>query len=254
VRARVAFFEQLRDSSRAAGNEAAARQAEANVTARTRELAAAQAQLAELEIRPKAAGQIGQVLVERGALVKPGTPAIRIRAAGPRATFPLPPDAQAKARALGFCRLETVPGTGAGDGGATEKAARAIDCSFPALSPGVAPDSALAVDVVGAPDLAPGTAVNLASARFDGVFPVPRSAVVHDEAGASAGGAAGTDKPGDHVWIVSAAGDGAAKRSVEIASTVDALALISHGLVAGDAVITDPPPDLKAGMPITVVR
>ncbi len=174
VRARVAFFEQLRDSSRAAGNEVAARQAEANVAARTRELATAQAQLAELEIRPKAAGQYrpGSV-VERGALVKPGTPALRIRAAGPRATFPLPPDGQAKARALGFCRLETVPGTGATDGGATEKAARAIDCGFPALSPGATPDSALAVDVVGAPDLAPGTAVNLASARFDGVFPHP---------------------------------------------------------------------------------
>ena len=42
IRARVAFFEQLRDSSRAAGNEAAARQAEANVAARTRELTAAQ--------------------------------------------------------------------------------------------------------------------------------------------------------------------------------------------------------------------
>ena len=254
VRARVAFFEQLRDSSGAAGNEAAARQAEANVAARTRELATAQAQLAELEIRPKAAGQIGQVLVERGALVKPGTPAIRIRAAGPRATFPLPPDAQAKARALGFCRLETVPGTGTTDGGATEKAARAIDCSFPALSPGVTPDSALAVDVVGAPDLAPGTAVNLASARFDGVFPIPKSAVIHDQAGPSAGGTAGADKPGDHVWIVSAAGDSAEKRLVEIASTIDALALISHGLAAGDAVITDPPADLKPGAPITVVR
>lgn len=257
VRARVAFFEQLRDSSRAAGNEPAARQAEANVVARTRELTAAQAALAELEIRPKAAGQIGQVLVERGALVKGGAPAIRIRAAGPRATFPLPPDAQAKARALGFCRLETVPGTGTGDGGASEKAARAVDCSFPPLASGAPPaDAALAVEVVGAPDLAPGTAVNLASARFDGVFPLPKSAVVHEEGergdrGGSPGSAA---RRGDHVWIVSAAGDTAEERAVEVASTVDALALISRGLEAGNSVIVDPPAELKTGAPISVVH
>jgi multidrug efflux pump subunit AcrA (membrane-fusion protein) len=255
VRARVAFFEQLRDSSRAAGNEPAARQAEANVVARSRELAAAQTALAELEIRPKAAGQIGQVLVERGALVRAGTPAIRIRAAGPRATFPLPPDAQAKARALGFCRLETVPGSGATDGGATEKGARAVDCNFPPLPPGAAPvDGPLTVDVVGAPDLAPGTAVNLASARFDGVFPLPKTAVVHDENGGSTGGAAGAARAVDHVWVVSAGGDSAEKRAVEVASTVEALALISHGLEAGDSVIVDPPADLRAGATISVVH
>jgi|GEM_PF-3041637 len=254
VRARVAFFEQLRDSSRAAGNEAAARQAEANLAARTRELAAAQTALAELEIRPKAAGQIGQVLVERGTLVKAGAPAIRIRAAGPRATFPLPPDAQAKARALGFCRLETVPGTGASDGGGAEKGTRAVDCNFPPLPPGAVPaDSALTVDVVGAPDLAPGTAVNLASARFDGVFPLPRTAVVHAEETGAAGGAAGSAAR-DHVWVVSSGGDSAEKRAVEVASTVDALALISHGLEAGDSVIVDPPADLKPGAAISVVH
>ena len=254
VRARVAFFEQLRDSSRAAGNEAAAKQAEANLAARTRELADAQAKLAEMEIRPKAAGQIGQVLVERGALVKPGTPVFRIRAAGPRATFALPPEAQVKARGLGFCRLETVPGTGSADGGATEKTARALDCNFPALPPGATPEAggSLAVDVVGAPELAPGTAVNLASARFDGVFPIPRTAIVHDVA--SAGGAAGAAKAGDSVWIVSATGDTAELRAVEVASTVDALALISRGLAAGDSVITDPPPGLKAGAPVSVTR
>lgn len=254
VRARVAFFEQLRDSSRAAGNEPAARQAEANVAARARELTAAQASLAELEIRPKAAGQIGQVLVERGTLVKAGAPAIRIRAAGPRATFPLPPEAQAKARALGFCRLETVPGTGASDGGATEKTARAIDCNYPPLPPGAQPsDAALTVDVVGAPDLTAGTAVNLASARFDGVFPLPKTAVVRDEEGAADPGTPSA-KAGAHVWVVTSAGDTAERRAVEVASTVDALVLVSRGLEAGDSVIVDPPAGLQAGAPINVVH
>jgi len=186
--------------------------------------------------------------------VKAGAPAIRIRAAGPRATFPLPPEAQAKARALGFCRLETVPGTGAADGGGAEKGTRAVDCNFPSLAPGAVPaDGALTVDVVGAPDLAPGTAVNLASARFDGVFPLPKTAVVHDDEVAGAGGAAEMSAR-DHVWVVSSAGDSAEKRTVEVASTVDALALISHGLEAGDSVIVDPPADLKPGVAISVVH
>jgi multidrug efflux pump subunit AcrA (membrane-fusion protein) len=243
VRARVAFFEQLRDTSRAAGNEAAARQAEANITARTRELADAQAKLAEMEIRPSVAGQIGQVLVERGALVKPGAPVFRIRAAGPRATFSLPADDQAKARALGFCRIETVPGTGATDGGLTEKAARAIDCAFAGLAG--APDATLTVDLLGVPDIAPGTAVHLASARFDGVFPVPRAALVH-------GDAAG--KSGERVWVVGANGETVEGRAVEVAATVDELALVAHGLAAGDAVVVDPPANLSNGAAVTVTR
>ena len=243
VRARVAFFEQLRDTSRAAGNEAAARQAEANIAARTRELTDAQAKLAEMEIRPTAAGQIGQVLVERGALVKPGAPVFRIRAAGPRATFSLPADDQAKARALGFCRIETVPGTGATDGGPTEKAARAIDCAF--AGPPGAPDAALTVDLLGVPDIAPGTAVHLASARFDGVFPVPRAALVHEDP---------PGKGGARVWVVGPNGDTVEGRAVEVAATVDELALVAHGLAAGDAVVVDPPASLSNGAAVTVTR
>ncbi|HEY4393040.1 MAG TPA: hypothetical protein VGP64_03215 [Polyangia bacterium] len=249
VRARVAFFEQLRDSSRAAGNEVGARQAEANLAARTHELADAQAKLAEMEIRPPAAGQIGQVLIERGVLVKPGTPVFRIRAAGPRATFSLSAEDQAKARALGFCRLETVPGTGATDGGATEKTARAIDCAF--ATPAAGGESTLIVDLIGAADVAPGTTVNLASARFDGVFPVPRAAVQHDVV--TGNGGAGARPTGDQVWIVSA-NDLAERRTVELATTVDALALVAHGLSAGDSVIVDPPATLANGAPVTVTR
>jgi multidrug efflux pump subunit AcrA (membrane-fusion protein) len=255
VRSRVAFFEQLRDSSRAAGNEAGARQAEANLAARSRELADAQAKLAEMEIRPPAAGQIGQVLVERGALVKPGAPVFRIRAAGPRATFSLTADEQATARALGFCRLETVPGTGSSDGGPVEKSARAIDCTFAAAAPGG--EATLTVDLIGATDIAPGTAVHLASARFDGVFPIPRAAVVHDSAPAGADATASdaaAHKSGDRVWIVAPTGDTAQSRAVELAATVDALALVAHGLAVGDSVIVDPPATLTDGAALTISR
>lgn len=260
IRSRVAFFEQLRDSSRAAGNEAAARQAEANLAARKRELAAAQTRLADLEIRPAVAGTIGQVLVDRGAFVKAGAPVFRIRAAGPRATFALGAVDQMKARALGFCRLETLPGgvnapppPAPGDAAvsatAADKVMRSLDCALPpAALPGGAADAggALAVDLAAASGVAPGTAVRLASARFDGVFPLPRSAIVHDAAG---------KPPADRVWIVSAATQAADSRVVELApSSSPDPALVSHGLATGDAIVVDPPADLVGGAPVNVVH
>ena len=259
LRARVAFYEQLRDSSRAAGNEAAAHQAEVSLAARTRDLIDAHAKLTELEIRPSAAGEIAQVLVDRGTQVKAGVPVFRVRATGPRATFALPAADLSRARGLGFCRLETVPGTGGGAGGAggpAEKAVRALDCALTAASPtGAATAAASApaagetasfgVDLVGAAGVAPGTQVRLASARFDGVFPVPRSALVHD---------ASTDKGIDRVWIFSATTNTAESRAVELTATVDDLALVSRGVSAGDSVIIDPPAWLPNRGPVTVAR
>jgi len=287
IRSRVAFFEQLRDSSRAAGNEAAARQAEANITARKRELADAQAKLSEMEIRSAMAGTIGEVLVQRGAPVKTGAPVFRIRAAGPRATFPFSAEEQAKARALGFCRVETVPGepaaAGSGPGAAEgpaaptappggastgaraasvgggsavaaagEKPARAVDCSLPAptvAGAAEAPSSStpLAVDLPAAAGVSPGTVVRLASARFDGVFPIPRTAVVR-----SPGGPAGSG--GDRVFVVSEATQAADSRAVELAPSRGGVALVSRGLAPGDVVIVDPPADLGAGVQVNVLR
>jgi len=276
IRSRVAFFEQLRDSSRAAGNEAAARQAEANITARKRELADAQAKLSEMEIRPAMAGTIGEVLVQRGAPVRAGAPVFRIRAAGPRATFPFSAEEQTRARALGFCRVETVPGEPVAGGPAAagaavapappasapgaadappvaagagvpagEKPARVVDCSLSATAGAAAPsaNSTLAVDLPAAAGVSPGTVVRLASARFDGVFPIPRKAVVR-----SAG--AGSDR----VWVVSEATQAADSRPVELAPSSGELALVSRGLAAGDVVIVDPPADLAGGIQVNVVR
>jgi len=289
IRSRVAFFEQLRDSSRAAGNEAAARQAEANIAARKRELVDAQAKLSEMEIRPAMAGTIAEVLIQRGAPVRAGAPVFKIRAAGPRATFPFSAEEQAKARALGFCRVETVPGgpagAGAGTGAGTaagaaappapptsapgggpdaasagtagalaasEKPARIVDCALPATAaagtavppPSTAP---LAVDLPAAAGVSPGTVVRLASARFDGVFPIPRKAVVHGAAGTAAGGS-------DRVWVVSEATQAADSRAVELAPSNGEPALVTRGLAAGDMVIVDPPADLASGVQVNVLR
>lgn len=264
LRSRVAFYEQLRDTSRAEGAEVAAQMAEAKLAARRQELAAAQAALAQMQIRPRVPGTIAQLLVAKTAIVKPGTPVFLVRSAGPRAIFPLSVEDAARARALGFCRVETVPGTGGGaattggggsvgnvggggSGGSVgnvgnvglETGTRAIDCAVAAAATGGAPESRLAVDLVGAAGVTPGTQVRLASARYDGVFPVPRSALVRE------GNV-------DHVWVVSGGGRFAERRTVETVGTVDELGLVAHGIAVGDAVIVDPPATLKGGAEISV--
>lgn len=244
LRSRVAFFEQLRDSSRAEGSATMVRQAEIKLEARRQELAIAQGALGVLEIRPNVAGEIAELLVAKGAVLKGGTPVVRVRSAGPRATFALPTEDAARARGLPFCRLETIPGSGGkGDAGTTETKARPIDCVLsPAPLTATAREARLSVDLAGPDAVAPGTQVRLASARYDGVFPVPAAAIVHE----------GGDI--DHVWIVSGGGRFAERRTVEVLATVDALGLVAHGIAIGDAVVVDPPATLKAGAEINVVR
>ena len=238
VRSRVAYLEQLRESSRASG-DAAVRQAEAKLTAKRKELAEAQTWQSELEIRAKVAGEIAQLLVAKGAFVPAGAPVFHVRAAGPQATFPLTTDDVARVRGLGFCRVETVPGTARpGDGATPEAGSRAIDC---ALATPAAGDARLVVDLTNAGAVTPGTQVRLASARYDAVFPVPRAAVVRQG-------------ETDRVWIAAGGGRAANSRPIETAATIDDLALISRGLSVGDAVIVDPPGTLKDGAEINVAR
>ncbi|MEO7668329.1 MAG: hypothetical protein ABIW57_03260, partial [Polyangia bacterium] len=250
LRSRIAYYEQLRDSStsRDSGkgpdkaSDAArgtVQQVELKLVARRQELAAAQAALAEWEIRPSVPGTIAELFVAPGALVKAGMPIVHIRSTGPRATFPLSVDDAAKSRALKFCRVETIPGTGSGTGAggagtgaaaAPESGARAVDCTISAGAVGSgAADSPLGVgvDLIGASAVAPGTQFRLASARYDGVFPLPRAGLVRE------GGV-------DHVWVVSGGGRFAERRTVEVVDTVDDLALIAHGVAVGDGVVVDP--------------
>ncbi len=240
MRARVSYYEQLRDSSRAEGNENAARQAEAKLVTRKQELNAAQTALAELEIHPKVAGEIAELLVAKGTFIKAGAPVFRVRATGPRATFALAQEDLARARALGFCRIETIPGSGGGaDGGAGETIARAIDCSF---STGATDDSTkLAVDLAGVNAARPGTQVRLASARYDGVFPVPRSALARLDGS-------------DRFWVVSGGGTIAESRVAELAAVVDDLGLIARGISVGESVIVDPPAGLANGSEVKIAR
>jgi ribosomal protein L2 len=86
-----------------------------------------------------------------------------------------------------------------------------------------------------------GTQVRLASARFEGVFPVPRSAVVHQD---------GTER----VWVIGGTGGRRAElRAVELASDDPETALVARGLRSGDTVILDPPASLKPGSEVATL-
>ena len=144
-----------------------------------------------------------------------------------------------RARALTFCRVETIPGSGGADGGAAESKSRAVDCSLSTVAPGE--ETRLALDLAGATSVLAGTQVRLASARYDGVFPVPASALARE------GGV-------DHLWVVSGASQRAENRVVEVAATVDGLVLVAHGIGVGDAIVIDPPAGLKTGGEISITR
>jgi hypothetical protein len=58
---------------------------------------------------------------------------------------------------------------------------------------------------------------------------------------------------GQRLWVATAAHT-ASYRTVEVAATIDELALVSRGVSVGDAIIIDPPPTLKSGTQINVAR
>lgn len=237
LRSRVAYYQQMLESYRAQGRSTEAEQTQVWTDKKKKALAEAEAKLALVELRPGAAGEIAEVLAKPGTVREAGAPVLRIRATGPRALFPLSPEQRAKALALPFCRVETIAGTGGADAGDREGASRAFDCSFGAPAAG---EEGLTVDIAGARQLEAGTGVRLASGRYDGVFPVPASAV-------------GGEGPERFVWVVRA-NNAATRVTVEVAGAVEDLALVSRGVRVGESVIVAPPQDLENGAPVYVER
>jgi len=244
IRSRIAYYEQMLESSRAQGSQAAADQAQLRLDLKRKALDEAQTELARVQIRPANAGVIGEVLADSGALVRAGAPVLRLRASGPRAVFRFAPSDAVEAAALSFCRVESIPGTAGGDGGTADAAARALDCTLPPPGSGAA-DGSLGVDLAGAA-LPPGTQVRLARARYDAVFPLPRSAVTRPVGDGDAGAG--------RIWIVSASGTATERNDIQIAGDVGDLSLIARGLQVGDAVIVDPPEGLRDGQDVRVAQ
>jgi hypothetical protein len=250
-RARLAFYQQMRDSMHAANNQPELRQAEIKLGDKLRLIDESNASLAKLVVRASEPGEVVETLAKVGAPVKAHAPLVRVKGRMLHGEFELDADEIAGAAKLGFCRVEVVglgprasnaevaPSNGtAADTGSPEAQAvpRFVDCAVEKPAPGAKKLRVTLPDNLG---LVPGQPLRLARQRYDAVFPVPAPVV---------SGAA------DHrsIWIAGTAGT-AERRKVVVADAADDV-LVSDGLHVGDEVIVDAPADLRDGAPIVVER
>jgi hypothetical protein len=250
ARARAFFYQQMRESMRAAGNQIELRQAEIKLADKQRLVDEAAAALAKITVRASEPGEVVETMAKVGGYVRAGAPLVRAKGRALHGEFALDQDDAAIARDLAFCRVEVV-GLGprasnaearggsdvAADLGSPEAqiGPRFIDCT-------VAKDGGrdkLRVVLPNNVGLVPGQPLRLARQRFDAVFPIP-AALVTDAAGEKT------------VWVASRAGR-AERRAVTLAEAGDE-ALVSGGLQVGDELITDAPADLRPGAAIAVRR
>ncbi len=251
-RARLAFYEQMRDSMRAANNQAELRQAELRLVEKRRLVDEATAELAKLVVRASEPGEVIETLAKVGTPVRANAPLVRVKGRMLHGEFQLDADELASAAALGFCRVEVIglgprasntvepaaPGTAADVGSPEAEAApRFVDCTVE--KSGGPAGKKLRVALPDNLGLVPGQPLRLARQRYDAVFPIPAAAVVGAEGHRS-------------IWIASPAGT-AERRDIVVADMGDD-ALVSDGLRVGEEVIVDAPPDLRAGAPIVVAR
>jgi multidrug efflux pump subunit AcrA (membrane-fusion protein) len=278
-KSKLAVLEQLRDSMKASGNRANLRDAEDKVTARKKMVDDAQASLNKLVLRAPEPGAIIDTPVKVGVVVAAKAPVLKWRGRSLHGDFTMDQEDFVKATKLEFCRVEvaglgsatgTTPGAqtptamapSAPAGGASASSSsssstsadggtghagelRYVDCTLP---PAVAPvvgtlPSLLRKFIVTLPNdagLVTGQQLHLARKRYDGVFPLPLSAVQTESETSST------------IWVAAPNGT-AEQRTVTVAESRDE-ALVSAGINVGDEVIVEPPHDLTPGTLVEPIR
>jgi multidrug efflux pump subunit AcrA (membrane-fusion protein) len=250
-RARLAFYQQMRDSMRAANNQAELRQAEIKLADKQRLIDESNATLAKLVVRASEPGEIVETMAKVGMPVRANVPLLRVKGRMLHGEFELDGDEIAGASKLAFCRVEVVglgprasnadvaaaPGTAADTGSPEAQAApRFVDCTLEKPAPGAKKLRVTLPDNLG---LVPGQPLRLARQRYDAVFPVPAAVV----------SGAGDRRS---IWIAGAEGK-VERREISVADAADDV-LVSDGLRVGDEVIVDAPADLREGAAIVVDR
>jgi hypothetical protein len=248
-RARVAFYEQMRESMRAANNQPELRQAEIKLGDKQRLIDELNGSLSKLVVRATEPGEVVETLAKVGMPVKAHAPLVKVKGQVLHGEFEVDPQEMSAKPA--FCRVEVIglgphasnaepPAGTAADVGSpdAQQVPRFVDCTFmPSPSNGrVAKIRVALPDNLG---LVPGQPLRLARQRFDAVFPVPAAAV------------AGSDDRRS-LWIASPAGT-AERRAVAVADVGEDV-LVNDGLRVGDEVIVDAPASLRDGAAIVVDR
>jgi hypothetical protein len=250
ARSRVAYNQQLRDSMKAANNLPEMRKAEIAIVEKQAKLDEAEAALDRLVIRATEPGEVVEVIAKRGSMVEANAPAVRVGSGQIHGEFILnAKDADAAAH-LGFCRVQIVGlppaatadgksrGAAAGADAGAETGPRFADCRL--MGPPQLPNHRLEVELPPSAGILLGQPLLLARVRYDGVFPVPRSAIVR------VGDA-------DRVFVVGP-GNVAQARAATIADADPDEVVLSQGIDVGDRVIIDPPSDLHDGTALTVIQ
>jgi multidrug efflux pump subunit AcrA (membrane-fusion protein) len=271
-KAKLAAFEQLRDSLKAAGKpsqKADLKDAEDKVAARKKLVDDTQAALAKLILKAPEAGTILETPAKVGLLAAAKVAALKWRGQNLHGDFTMDQEDYAKASKLEFCRVEVsglgtppaAPGAApsapvpahepapaakgdAGAGTAASGEPRFVDCTIP--PPGPPPPgvpSLLRKFIVTLPmdaGLVTGQQLHLARKRYQGVFVLPPSAVEVQ-----------TDVVG-RIWV--AAPNGTAEpRPVTIVEARDEV-LVSEGINVGDEIISEPPRELSPGTLVDPIR
>ncbi len=213
-RERLGYYEQMRDSMTQQNNKPEVRQAELKIAEKKRLIAEAQAALSKQAILATTPGEVGETLVQVGATVKAGDPAMKAKGTGYRAMFELGREEAEKARQLGFCRVEIDD--------------KPLDCSLAAEG---GDETHVVIDLPNDPLVGTGKTVRLARDRLDAVFSVPAGALI--KMGDS-----------DRLFVVTPS-NRAELRVVAVQERNGNEAIITQGLDVGDRVVIDAPTDLK---------
>ena len=219
-RERLAFAQQMAEGMRQAGNTTEEERQNGKVVWRHAKLAKTLRELAEVAVVASEPGTIDEVLARVDQDVEPGSPAVRLRSTGFRASFGFARPQSAQARKLGFCRLEV-------DG-------ELLDCNFRELLD----DARVEVELGAAPPSLAGKPARLARARFDAAVLVPSAAVIQSGS--------------RHEVLLVSPQSRLESRPVTVAERDATDAVVVQGLDPEDRIVIDGAAALRAGMQVVV--
>lgn len=221
-RERLAFYQQMVEAMHQVGNAKEEERHAAKAEIRNARIAKTLRALADVAVLVSAPGVVDETFAREGDSVEAGSPALRLRSAGFRATFEFSPRQAAQARRLGFCQVEAE--------------GYVFDCT-PIQADG--DETHLGVEIASLPQSLLGKAAHLARTRFEGAFVIPLAAVVRTGSR-------------DEVLLVSQQAR-VEPRPVTISERDATEAIVVQGLDTGDHVIVEAVPGLRAGVQVSAV-
>jgi hypothetical protein len=221
-RERLAYYQQMAEAMHQVGNTQEEEKQAAKVELQNEKIAKTLRALADAAVVVDAPGLVEETFAHEGDAVAAGSPALRLHAAGLRAAFEFPRQQTASARRLGFCQVEAE--------------GYVFDC---VLIQENTDETHVDVEIAAVPPSLAGKTAHLARARFEGASVVPLAAIVRTGSR-------------DEVLVVSRQSR-IEPRAVTVAERDASEAIVVQGLDAGDNVVQEAAPGLRAGVQVVVL-